>query len=51
MPQTGLHAAFGNQLLRIIPYKARLYPAIVFGAILPDMDIIAVAVGSFFYPN
>ena len=49
MPQIGLHAAFGNQLLRIIPYKTRLYPAIIFGAILPDMDVIAVAIGSLFY--
>jgi len=49
MPQIGLHVAFGNQLLRIVPYKIRLYPAIIFGAILPDLDVIAVAMGSLFY--
>ncbi len=50
MPQAGLHAAVGNQFLRFIPHKRRLFPAIIFGAILPDMDVIAVAIGSLFYP-
>ena len=50
MPQAGLHAAFGIQLKRFIPYERRLFPAVIFGAILPDLDILAVAVGSLFYP-
>ena len=36
MPQAGLHAAFGNQFRRFLSHKRRLFPAIIFGAILPD---------------
>ena len=50
MPQAGLHAAFGNQFRQFLPHKRRLFPAIIFGAILPDLDVIAVAIGSLFYP-
>jgi len=50
MPQAGLHAAFGNQFRRFLSHKRRLFPAIIFGAILPDLDVIAVAIGSLFYP-
>ncbi|MBC8311570.1 MAG: metal-dependent hydrolase [Candidatus Marinimicrobia bacterium] len=50
MPQAGLHAAVGNQFQRFIPYNMRLFPAIIFGAILPDLDVITVAIGSLFYP-
>ena len=50
MPQAGLHAVIGYQVRRIIPYKKRFLPAVVFGAILPDLDVIAVVIGSLFYP-
>jgi membrane-bound metal-dependent hydrolase YbcI (DUF457 family) len=49
MAQSGLHAAIGYQLRRIIPYEKRLFPALIFGAMLPDLDIIVVAVASLFY--
>ena len=50
MPQAGLHAIVGYQVRRIIPYKKRFLPAVVFGAILPDLDVVAVVIGSLFYP-
>ena len=50
MPQAGLHAVIGYQVRRIIPYKKRFLPAVVFGAILPDLDVVAVVIGSLFYP-
>ena len=50
MPQAGLHAVVGYQVQRIIPYKKRFLPAVVFGAILPDLDVVAVVIGSLFYP-
>ena len=50
MPQAGLHAVVGYQVRRIIPYKKRFLPAVVFGAILPDLDVISVVIGSLFYP-
>jgi len=49
MAQAGLHAALGYQLRRLVPLEKRLLPAVIFGSILPDLDIIAVAVGSLFY--
>ena len=49
MAQAGLHAAVGYQLRRVIPYEKRLIPALIFGAMLPDLDIIVVAVASVFY--
>ena len=49
MAQAGLHAAVGYQLRRILPYEKRLIPALIFGAMLPDLDIIVVAVASVFY--
>ena len=50
MAQAGLHAALGYQFQRIIPSEKRLLPAVIFGAILPDLDIVVVAIGSFLYP-
>ena len=50
MAQAGFHAAFGYQLRRIIPSERRLFPSIIFGSILPDLDIVVVAIGSLFYP-
>ena len=50
MAQAGLHAALGYQLRRIIPSERRLFPSIIFGSILPDLDIVVVAIGSLFYP-
>ena len=49
MPQAGLHALVGYKCLRIVPYEHKIYPAILIGAMLPDLDIIAVAIGSLFY--
>ena len=49
MAQAGLHAAFAYQLKRIIPLEKRLLPSVIFGAILPDLDILIVAIGSLFY--
>ena len=50
MAQACLHAAVGYQMRRIIPYEERLFPALIFGAMLPDLDLIAVAAASLFYP-
>ena len=50
MAQAGLHAALGYQFRRIIPYERRLFPAVIFGSILPDLDILVVAIGSLIYP-
>ena len=50
MAQAGLHAALGYQLRRIAPIEKRLLPAVIFGAILPDLDTVIVAIGSLFYP-
>ena len=50
MAQAGLHAALGYQLRRIIPNEKRLFSAVIFGTMLPDLDTIIVAIGSFFYP-
>jgi membrane-bound metal-dependent hydrolase YbcI (DUF457 family) len=50
MAQAGLHAAIGNQMRQIIPYEKRLFPALIFGSMLPDIDIIVVAIASIFYP-
>jgi len=50
MAQAGLHAAAGYQLRRVLPYEERLFPSLIFGAMLPDLDIIAVAIASIFYP-
>lgn len=50
MAQAGLHAALGYSLRYIISYEKRFLPAIVFGAILPDLDVLFVALASIFYP-
>lgn len=50
MPQAGFHALIGLGLKRFMPSKKWLLPSIVFGAILPDIDSIAVAVAKFFLP-
>ena len=49
MAQAGLHAAAGYQLRRVFPYEERLFPALIFGAMLPDLDVIVVAFASLFY--
>jgi len=49
MAQAGLHAAIGYQMRRIVPYEKRLFPAIIFGTIMPDLDIIIVALASIHY--
>ena len=50
MAQAGLHAAVGYTMIRVIPYEKRIFPALIFGAMLPDIDIIVVALASLFYP-
>ena len=50
MAQSGLHAALGYQVRRIIPYEEHLFPALIFGTMLPDLDIIIVAIASLIYP-
>ena len=50
MAQAGLHAALGYSLRHIIPHEKRFFPAVILGAILPDLDILIVAVASIFYP-
>ena len=49
MAQAGLHAAIGYQMRRIIPHEERLFPALIFGSMLPDLDIIVVAIASLYY--
>ena len=49
MAQAGLHAAVGYQMRRIIPYEERIFPALIFGTMIPDLDIIVVAAASLFY--
>ena len=49
MPQAGIHAALGYQIGRIVPHEKGLLPAAIFGAVVPDLDTIAVAIGSLFY--
>ena len=50
MAQAGLHAAIGYSMRHIIPYEKGFLPAVIFGAILPDLDILIVAIASIFYP-
>ena len=50
MAQAGLHAAVGYQVRRIIPYEEHLFPALIFGTMLPDLDIVIVAIASLIYP-
>ena len=50
MAQAGLHVAIVYQLRQIIPLDKRLLPAVIFGALLPDLDILIVAIASLFYP-
>ena len=50
MPQSGIHAALGFRTSHYLTYQRRLIPSIIFGAILPDLDYLAVTIGLFFYP-
>lgn len=50
MPQSGIHAALSFRLGQSTNIKSKLIPSIVFGAILPDIDYIAVALGLIYYP-
>ncbi|MEE2858370.1 MAG: metal-dependent hydrolase, partial [Candidatus Neomarinimicrobiota bacterium] len=49
MAQAGLHALIGYQAKRIIPHKKHIMSGILFGSMLPDIDILIVAVGSIFH--
>jgi membrane-bound metal-dependent hydrolase YbcI (DUF457 family) len=48
MAQAGIHALIGLQSKRIIPHEKGLYPAIIIGSLIPDLDIIIVALSSVF---
>ncbi len=50
MAQAGLHALLGVQVARIIPPKKFLLPAIIIGALIPDLDLIIVALAALFIP-
>ena len=50
MTQAGIHAAFGIQAIKLFSHKKGLYPAIIFGAILPDLDVVMLAIGFLFHP-
>ena len=45
MPQAGVHAFIGLTLRKIIPHEKWLFPAIIIGALLPDLDIMFVGLG------
>ena len=49
MAQVGIHAILGYNLKYFIPDEKKILPAIIIGAIFPDIDIILVALGSIFY--
>ncbi|MBC8311441.1 MAG: metal-dependent hydrolase [Candidatus Marinimicrobia bacterium] len=49
MAQAGIHALIGLQSKRLIPHEKGLYPSIIIGSLLPDLDIILVAISSMFY--
>ena len=49
MAQAGLHAIIGYQTKKIIPREKHLMPGIVFGSIIPDIDIILVTMGALFH--
>jgi len=48
MAQAGIHALIGLQSKRLFPHKKGLYPSIIIGSLLPDLDIILVAISSIF---
>ena len=48
MAQAGIHALIGLQSKRLIPHEKGLYPSIIIGSLLPDLDIILVAIFSLF---
>ena len=50
MPQSGIHAALSFRLGQSTNIQSNLIPSIIFGAILPDIDYIAVALGMIYYP-
>ena len=49
MAQAGLHALISYQTKKIIPHEKHIMSGILFGSMLPDIDILIVAVGSIFY--
>ncbi len=48
MAQAGIHALIGLQSKRVIPYEKGLYPSIIIGSLIPDLDILIVALSSIF---
>ena len=50
MAQAGIHALLGLKSKRLIPHEKGLYPSIIIGSLLPDLDIILVAIFSIFIP-
>ena len=49
MAQAGLHALISYQTKKIIPHEKHIMWGILFGSMLPDIDILIVAVGSVFH--
>ena len=49
MAQAGLHALIGYQAKRVLPHEKYIMSGILFGSMLPDIDILIVAVGSIFH--
>jgi len=45
MAQSGIHAFTGIILSKFLKYEKELIPSLIFGLILPDIDIIFVAIG------
>ena len=49
MAQAGIHGLIALQSRRLIPYEKGLYPSIIIGSFIPDIDIILVAIFSSVY--
>ena len=45
MAQSGIHAFTGIILSKFFKYEKELIPSLIFGLLLPDIDIIFVAMG------
>ncbi len=45
MPQAGAHAIIAMYLNRVLPNRKWFYAALIFGAMLPDIDTFAAGVG------
>ena len=48
MAQAGIHALIGLKSNKVFPHEKGLYPAIIIGSLIPDLDILIVALSSIF---